>query len=270
MNQTKNDIVVTSLAGLTTGFLSGLVGLGGAELRLPFILYTLKVPVREMIPMNLIISLITSGSNFVTRWQAGLFPVDTLPVSISMIFGSVAGGFFGPKISCKMSIRKLEAFLVVVLLGVISRLVINLFVEAEPASLFPISFAVVFAALIGFGIGLIAGTIGVAGGEYRIPALVFLFGYSIKIAGTVSQLVTIPTMIVSILKHNQQKAVGRNVIKLSTFMGLGSFGGVLLSGIVLSAVPNVIIESIFILILSYTVLRLIQDIAKNRHASKVP
>jgi len=82
-------------AGLFTGLVAGLVGLGGAELRIPFLLYALGVPVREMVALNLIVSLVTSGSSFLVRWQSGLFAVEDMSLSLSMVAGSLFGGYFG-------------------------------------------------------------------------------------------------------------------------------------------------------------------------------
>ena len=49
----------------------------------------------------------------------------------------------------------------------------------------------------GFGIGLVASLLGVAGGEFLIPTLMLLFGADIKLAGSLSLAVSLPTMIVN-------------------------------------------------------------------------
>ncbi len=48
----------------------------------------------------------------------------------------------------------------------------------------------------GFVIGVVASLLGVAGGELLIPTLVLLFGVEIKLAGSLSLAVSLPTMIV--------------------------------------------------------------------------
>jgi uncharacterized protein len=50
--------------------------------------------------------------------------------------------------------------------------------------------------IAGFVIGVIAWLLGVAGGEYLIPTLVLLFGADIKLAGSLSLAVSLPTMLV--------------------------------------------------------------------------
>jgi len=51
------ELLVSTVAGFLTGLLSGLVGLGGSELRIPFILYVLGVPLREMVAANLLMAI---------------------------------------------------------------------------------------------------------------------------------------------------------------------------------------------------------------------
>jgi len=246
-------------AGLFTGFVAGLVGLGGAELRIPFLLYTIGVPVREMVALNLIVSLVTSGSNFLVRWQSGLFAPEDMPLSLSMVAGSLFGGYFGAVISHRVSIKRLKIFLAAILAIVIARILFEMVAENDPTRVFP-SFELPLAAVFGFLVGLVAGATGVAGGEYRIPILMYLFGYPIKIAGTISQLVSIPTIAISASKHNSYGVIGKRTIRIALIMGIGSLLGVLLSGIFLLQIPDIYINSIFIIILSYTVFKLLRDL----------
>ena len=51
----------------------------------------------------------------------------------------------------------------------------------------------------GFIIGIVAALLGVAGGELLIPTLVLLFGADIKLAGSLSLAVSLPTMVILVL-----------------------------------------------------------------------
>lgn len=53
----------------------------------------------------------------------------------------------------------------------------------------------------GLTIGLVSSMLGVAGGELIIPTLVFAFGADIKTAGTASLLVSVPTVIVGLIRY---------------------------------------------------------------------
>jgi uncharacterized protein len=49
--------------------------------------------------------------------------------------------------------------------------------------------------------GIVAALLGVAGGELLIPTLVLLFGADIKLAGSLSLAVSLPTMIVGFTRY---------------------------------------------------------------------
>jgi uncharacterized membrane protein YfcA len=252
----------TSVAyGSLTGFLAGLVGLGGAEPRIPFILYYLKLSLEEMIVVNLIISLATSSFNLAVRANAGLWSGDAALVSVAMVAGSLPGAYAGASISHRVSRRALKAFIALVLSLVVVRVVYGLLVPGSgngPVAL-PLELALSLAT--GFGVGIVSGSVGVAGGEYRIPILTYLLGFPIKIAGTVSQLVTLPTMVVGIWKHRRQGSFTRRSIRTTVILGVPSVGGAILSGFLVVSIPATYIEGLFALILSYTVAALSWEVA---------
>jgi hypothetical protein len=55
----------------------------------------------------------------------------------------------------------------------------------------------------GFIIGAIASLLGVVGGEFLIPTLVLLFGADIKVAGSLSLAVSLPTMLVGFARYSR-------------------------------------------------------------------
>nr|WP_240509404.1 hypothetical protein [Streptomyces agglomeratus] len=54
----------------------------------------------------------------------------------------------------------------------------------------------------GFGIGVVAAIMRVAGGELLIPTIVLLFAVDIKTAGSLSLLVSLPTMLVAFARYS--------------------------------------------------------------------
>ena len=60
--------------------------------------------------------------------------------------------------------------------------------------------------IAGFAIGVVASLIGVAGGELLIPTLILLFGADIKLAGSLSLAVSLPTMIVGFARYSQDRS----------------------------------------------------------------
>ena len=85
--------------------------------------------------------------------------------------------------------------------------------------------------VVGFGIGIVVALLGVAGGELLIPTLMLLFGADIKLAGSLSLAVSLPTMIVGFTRYSQDRSfavLGQNrrfVLVMAAGSIVGSFIG---------------------------------------------
>jgi uncharacterized protein len=83
---------------------------------------------------------------------------------------------------------------------------------------------------------------GVAGGELLIPTLILLFGADVKLAGSLSLAVSLPTMLVGFARYSRDSTfavLGRNrwfVAVMAAGSIVGSFIGATLLGIVPGAV----------------------------------
>lgn len=91
----------------------------------------------------------------------------------------------------------------------------------------------------GFGIGVVASLMGVAGGELLIPTLVLLFAADIKLAGSLSLMVSLPTMIVGFTRYSRDQSfqvLGRNLPFVLT-MAAGSIVGSWIGSRLLGVVP---------------------------------
>jgi len=99
-------------------------------------------------------------------------------------------------------------------------------------------------------IGVISGTLGVAGGEFRIPILIYLFNCDIILAGTASLLVSIPTVAMGFLKHRQMGHTNQGATIVAIIMGAGSIIGALIG----SAYAGVIDEEILKVLLGVIVI----------------
>ncbi len=259
------DLSISTATGLFTGFLAGLVGIGGAELRISFLLKSLKVPIREVVYANLIMSLMVSSSSFILRFEGGMFSGQTAYLALAMIVGSIPGGYLGAIFSHRLSERGLKGFLALMLAIVIVRLLMDFFiVTPDASSRMPLLLEIPLSVLFGFLIGIIAGGIGVAGGEYRIPVLMFIFGFPITVAGTVSQLVAIPTILFALVKHRaKMKGMFTERVKIIVItMGFSSVIAVILSTQVLLTMSPDIIRLVFISILLYTTIQLVRSVMK--------
>ena len=90
----------------------------------------------------------------------------------------------------------------------------------------------------GFVIGVVASLLGVAGGELLIPTLILLFGADVKLAGSLSLAVSLPTMLVGFARYSRDSTfavlLGNPwfVVVMAAGSMVGSFIGAKLLGIV--------------------------------------
>ncbi len=70
--------------------------------------------------------------------------------------------------------------------------------------------------------------LGVAGGEMRIPALLYLFGVPIVEAGTLSLAVSIPTVAAGAFTDRRLGGIPDSVVRVALLMGIASAVGVLI------------------------------------------
>jgi uncharacterized membrane protein YfcA len=236
---------------------------------MPFILYYLRLSLEDMITANLLISFAVSGFNFATRFNAGVWSSDAAYPALAMIVGSIPGAYVGASLSHKVSRRALKGFISILLSIVISRVVYGLLVGGgAPAHSGVSTLELVFSVLGGLGIGIISGSCGVAGGEYRIPILTYLIGLPLKIAGTAGQLVSLPTIAVALWKHRRLGFFTRPSLTTAAILGIPSVIGAGLSGLLVAGLATSYIEVVFILLLAYTVVRLVAEISQKKVTSR--
>lgn len=115
--------------------------------------------------------------------------------------------------------------------------------------------------LAGVGAGLVIGSVaalmGVAGGELLIPTLVLLFGADIKLAGSLSLAVSLPTMLVGFARYSRDQsfavlAENRGFVLV---MAAGSILGSFIGGQLLGLVPNVILLPLLEIILALSAVK---------------
>jgi len=258
---TRKRVAASVGYGSLIGLLAGLVGLGGAEERMPFILYYLRLSLEDMITANLLISFAVSGFNFAVRIRAGVWSGDALYPALAMIVGSIPGAYVGASLSHRVSQRALKGFISIVLSIVIARVVYGLLVKSGASVQSGVTtLELIFSVLGGLGIGIISGSCGVAGGEYRIPLLTYLIGLPLKIAATASQLVSLPTIAVALYRHRRLGFFTRPSLITAAILGIPSVVGAALTGLLVAGLATLYIEITFVLLLAYTVIRLLVEV----------
>jgi len=230
------------IGGALIGVLGGLIGLGGAEFRLPLLIGLFGFVALEAIIVNKATSLIVVASALVFRSQA--IPIASVlahgSIIVTLLAGSLLGAWFGADLATRLKTHSLYRIIAALLLGIAIVLLTthNSVVSTEP-SLLTGTVQTIAGVGAGFIIGVVAAFLGVAGGELLIPTLVLLFGVDIKLAGSLSLAVSLPTMIVSFARYSRDRSfavLGKHP-RFVLVMALGSIAGTFIGGLLLGLVP---------------------------------
>ncbi|MCX7891821.1 MAG: sulfite exporter TauE/SafE family protein [Burkholderiales bacterium] len=91
----------------------------------------------------------------------------------------------------------------------------------------------------GLVIGVVAALLGVAGGELLVPTLVLLYGLDVKLAGSLSLAISLPTLIVGFTRYRESAAFAalKRERGLLAWMASGSIVGTAIGGFLLGVVP---------------------------------
>lgn len=227
--------------GAVIGTLGGLIGLGGAEFRLPVLIGLFRFAALEAIILNKAMSLVVVASAL--PFRAGAVPLGVIAghwaVVVNLLAGSLLGAWLGAGWATRLKSSTLYRVIALLLVGIAIVLLVGH--NASVAALPPLDgiAQVVAGVIFGFVIGVVASLLGVAGGELLIPTLVLLFGADIKLAGSLSLAVSLPTMIVGFTRYSQDSSfavLGRNR-SFVLIMAAGSIAGSFIGGLLLGIVP---------------------------------
>lgn len=229
--------------GAGVGTLGGLIGLGGAEFRLPILIGLFRFSALEAVILNKATSLVVVATAL--PFRAGTVPFSEIaahwPTVANLLVGSLAGAWVGAGWATRLSSAALYKVLAILLVMIAGVLLVGHDVAASGAFLTGTA-QMLAGVLAGFGIGVVASLMGVAGGELLIPTLVLLFGADIKLAGSLSLAVSLPTMLVGFARYSRDQSFtvlarnGRFVLVMAAGSILGAFIGGQLLGIVPSAI----------------------------------
>jgi len=113
----------------------------------------------------------------------------------------------------------------------------------------------------GFCIGVVAAIMGVAGGELLIPTITLLYAVDLKLAGSLSLLISLPTMLVAFARYSRDSsfAVLRENARFTAAMIAGSVVGAVAGGLLLGIVPDAV------LVPALTVILLVSAVKLARH-----
>jgi uncharacterized membrane protein YfcA len=167
---------------------------------------------------------------------------DSWPIILNLLAGSLIGAWLGAGWAMRLSSRGLYR----VIAGMLVLIAIALLLghgKQSTASFLTAEAQIAAGIAAGFLIGVVASIMGVAGGELLIPTLVLLFGVEIKLAGSLSLAISLPTMIVGFTRYSRDNSFGvlGSNKTFVVIMASGSIVGAFIGGQLLGCIPDSIL-----------------------------
>ncbi len=221
-----------------------MIGLGGAEFRLPLLIGAFRFAALEAVILNRAMTLIVIASAL--PFRAGAVPFSALaahwPIIVNLLAGSLLGAWFGAGWATRLKSQTLTR-VIAVMLGLIAVVLLLGHGAGGSGAILTGATQRVAGGIAGFGIGIVAALLGIAGGELLIPTLVLLFGADIKLAGSLSLGVSLPTIIVGFTRYRQDHgfAVLAQNRRFVLVMAAGSLVGSFIGGQLLGFVPTAVL-----------------------------
>lgn len=171
-------------------------------------------------------------------------------VVVNLLAGSLVGAWVGATWATRMRSATLYKVLAGLLVVIAAALVAS-HVGPVLALDLPPAVRVVAGLVAGVLIGIVAALMGVAGGELLIPTIVLLYGIDIKLAGSLSLAVSLPTMLVAFARYSQDASfqILRSNKTFVLVMSAGSIAGTLIGGVLLGVVPAAVIVPLLVALL---------------------
>lgn len=244
--------------GAIIGTLGGLIGLGGAEFRLPLLIGVFRFGALEAVILNKAMSLVVVATAL--PFRAGTVPFADIasnwPIVLNLLAGSLLGAWVGAGWATRLKSEMLYKVLAILMVGIAAVLLLGHDLNASAS---PMAGATRMAAgiVLGFGIGIVASLMGVAGGELLIPTLVLLFGADIELAGSLSLAVSLPTVLVGFARYSQDQSfsVLRKNRPFLLAMAAGSIFGTFIGGMLLGIVPDGVLIPALAIILVFSAIK---------------
>jgi uncharacterized membrane protein YfcA len=250
------------------GTLGGMIGLGGAEFRLPLLIGLYGFSALEAVILNKAMSLVVVASALPFRTATVPFSIIAYhwTVIVNLLAGSLLGAWFGAGWATRLkseTLYKMIAILLMIISGVLL-LGHDHGGAGQPFVSGPAQIGVGIVA--GFVIGVVAALLGVAGGELLIPTLLLVFGVDIKLAGSLSLAVSLPTMLMGFARYSRDHSFAV-LSRSQTFvivMALGSFAGTFIGGRLLGLVPSSILVPLLSIILVLSAIKVFRVKSADR------
>jgi len=237
------------LIGLVAGSLGGLVGVGGGVIIVPLMTETLRFRQQTAHGTSLVAVVLTAAAGSAVYYLHGSADIYASAVLAGLALFTVR---MGAKYCCILPELKLKRYFGFFLLFIAALLILKPFLPPVMEGPSPAWIRWSVLVLLGALTGFVSGMLGVGGGSFMIPLMVFFAGIPQHTAQGISLLAMIPASTLGALIHWRM-----GNIRLGILPGLivGTLVGVFVGGSFAHLIPDRELSLLYSVLLVYTAFR---------------
>lgn len=261
MRPINTRVVANTGVGFGVGAFSGLLGVGGGILLVPFLVLARAFPQKRAQATSLV--MVACAALFGALTYAWDGAVAWLP-SMLILAGGLAGSLLGSHLVLRTASHVLQAgfgLLMIVVAG-------YLFIGA-PASTNAVVADITVVSVLGYllsGVvmGVLSALFGIGGGIVLIPILVGVFGYSQQLAAGTSLAVMTGVALIGAIRLSQAKLTDW---RSGLTFGLASIPGALIGASIALLLPGAVLRIAFALVMAILGIRMLIEARRSSRQS---
>ncbi len=234
-------------------FVLTMVGLGGGLIFSPLFIL-LQFPIHTAVSASLFLNGIAAISAAITYFRKKMVDVK---IGLPLIISSSLFAPLGAYATSKVNLQLFTAILAVVILLAAVRMIFSKKVESEGKKI-ATAYKIMGGAVIGMVIGFVAGLLGIGGGVFIVPLLIYVLGVPTKTAAATSIFIVVFSSFSGFIAHVSIAVPDWRFILMAALFSFT--GGQLGSRIMAEKLKSRTIRRIFGVVLLVFVLKLLQKV----------
>ena len=234
-------------------FVLTMVGLGGGLIFSPLFIL-LQFPIHTAVSASLFLNGIAAISAAITYFRKKMVDVK---IGLPLIISSSLFAPLGAYATSKVNLQLFTAILAVVILLAAVRMIFSKKVESEGKEI-ATAYKIMSGAVIGMVIGFVAGLLGIGGGVFIVPLLIYVLGVPTKTAAATSIFIVVFSSFSGFIAHVSIAVPDWRFILMAALFSFT--GGQLGSRIMAEKLKSRTIRRIFGVVLLVFVLKLLQKV----------
>lgn len=257
MHPINRQTVADTGVGFGVGAFSGVLGVGGGILLVPYLVLARAFPQKRAQATSLV--MVTCAALFGALTYAWAGDVAWLP-SMLLIAGGLAGSLLGSHLVLRTASHVLQAAFGLLMIVVAGYLLLDTSATTSTAVADISTAAVVGYLLSGVVMGVLSALFGIGGGIVLIPILVGLFGYSQQLAAGTSLAVMTGVALIGAIRLSHAKLTDW---RSGLIFGFASIPGALIGASIALLLPGAVLRTAFALVMAVLGIRMLVEARRS-------